>query len=102
MERSELIDVQLACAWPERSHVHRARVPQGTTAAQLLIQSRVLERFPELGSAPQLGVFGRKVDGNYELAAGDRVEVWRPLLNDPKENRRRRAAEVSPGARNRR
>ena len=39
-----------------------------------------------------MGVFGKKVADDYVLQAHDRVEVYRPLLIDPKENRRRRAA----------
>lgn len=101
MEPSDFIDVQLACAWPERSHMHKARVRRGTTAAQLLSQSRVLERFPELGVDPPLAVFGRKIEASYVLAPGDRVEVLRPLRNDPKENRRRRAAQATTSGGNR-
>jgi putative ubiquitin-RnfH superfamily antitoxin RatB of RatAB toxin-antitoxin module len=93
MTGSEPIQVQLVCAWPDRAHSYRARVPQGTTAGQLVMQSRVLERFPRLGVGElQLAVFGRRVDAEYVLAPGDRVEVLRPLKNDPKETRRRRAA----------
>lgn len=94
MTASDLIQVQLVCAWSERAFVHRALVPAGTTALQLVERSRVLQRFPELaGAVPHLGVFGRKVEPDYVLAAGDRVELLRELVNDPKDARRRRAAE---------
>ncbi|MET0986500.1 MAG: RnfH family protein [Steroidobacteraceae bacterium] len=94
MTASDSIQVQLVCAWPERAFVHKARVPAGTTALQLLEQSRAIQRFPELaGTAVSLGVFGRKVEPDYVLAAGDRVELLRELVNDPKDARRRRATE---------
>lgn len=96
MSSSDLIAVQLACAWPERAYIYKARVPRGTTARQLLLQSRVLQRFPQLlGAEPNLGVFGRKIEPEYVLAPGDRVEVLRELANDPKDARRRRAAQAA-------
>jgi uncharacterized protein len=94
MTPNDLLKVHLVCAWPERTYSYRADVPVGTTAGQLLEQSRVLERFPALGQPnPKLAVFGRPIELNYVLAPGDRVEVLRALLNDPKESRRKRAAE---------
>ena len=45
-----------------------------------------------LFQAAPLGVFGKTVADDYVLQAGERVEIYRPLLIDPKENRRRRAA----------
>lgn len=99
MSESERIRVQLVCAWPDRAYSYRANVRMGTTAGQLLQQSRVLERFPELLGSPGLGVFGRKVDASYVLKPGDRVELLRPLRNDPQESRRRRAARTSQSSR---
>src|SRR5262245_44548610 len=94
MSEADAIDVQFVCAWPERAHAFRATVPRGTTAGELLVRSRVLDRFPELATTEvQLGVFGRKVDAGYVLVDGDRVELLRALRNDPKETRRRRAAQ---------
>jgi putative ubiquitin-RnfH superfamily antitoxin RatB of RatAB toxin-antitoxin module len=96
MAPSDWIDVELVCAWPERAHIYKARVPRGTTAGELLGQSRVLERFPQLRTeGPALGVFGRKIEPAYLLESGDRVEVLRPLINDPRESRRRRAAQTA-------
>lgn len=97
MNAGESIDVQLVCAWPERAFIYKARVSLGTTAGQLLVQSRVLQRFPGMADeALTLGVFGRTVDPDYVLAPGDRVELLRQLVNDPKEARRQRAARNAP------
>jgi putative ubiquitin-RnfH superfamily antitoxin RatB of RatAB toxin-antitoxin module len=94
MNESDSIPVQLVCAWPDRAYRFRAHVPNGTTAGELVEQSRVAERFPELTQSLVLGVFGRRVEPSYVLKPGDRVELLRPLRNDPKETRRRRAAQA--------
>lgn len=95
MATDDWIQVQLVCAWPERAYVYAARVHRGTTARELLLQSRAAQRFPEwMGDHPNLGVFGRRVELDYVLAAGDRVELLRDLTNDPKEARRRRAMQA--------
>lgn len=74
---------------------HAPHVP-GQTAADLLAASGVLDRFPELqGTAPSLGIFGKRCTGDAVLREGDRVEVYRPLINDPKKARRDRAARTS-------
>lgn len=65
-------------------------LPAGATAADALRASGLLERHPEIG-CPKLGVYGRLVAAATPLADGDRVEVYRPLLVDAKEARRRRA-----------
>ncbi|MCX8004748.1 MAG: RnfH family protein [Burkholderiaceae bacterium] len=64
----------------------------GATLAHALDASGVLAAFPHLADEPlQVGVFGRLRPLHAPLADGDRVEIYRPLLIDPKEARRRRA-----------
>ena len=89
----ELIPVEVACALPARQALLRLDVPQGSTARDAVQRSKIAEQFPELDveSAP-LGVFGQSVEANYTLRAGDRVEIYRPLIADPKAARRKRAA----------
>src|SRR5690606_27056208 len=68
-------------------------VPAGTTAGEAVRRAGMQERFPELDVAKaKIGVFGRLCSSDRVLAAGDRVEIYRPLLADPKEVRRKRAA----------
>lgn len=87
------IAVEVAYAQPDAQHLLRLELPAGSTAGDALIASRLLERCPELQiGEPVLGVWSRKVPAATVLEAGDRVEVYRPLLADPKTVRRRRAA----------
>ena len=69
----------------------RLSVEEGTSVLQALRLSRLLERHPEidLGTA-RVGVWGRVVALAQGLRDGDRVEVYRPLVVDPKEARRQR------------
>lgn len=71
-------------------------LPVGATVEQALNLSGILHRCPEIDLARnKVGIFGEVVSLKQRLAPGDRVEVYRPLLTDPKEIRRRRAVEAS-------
>lgn len=91
---SELIPVEVAYALPDRQALLPIRVAEGSTAAEAVGQSGILEMFPEIDLAVnRLGIFGRLCPAERVLEAGDRVEIYRPLVADPKEVRRRLAAE---------
>jgi uncharacterized protein len=86
------ITVSVVLALPERAVEIEMRLPQGATAAD------ALARFPaheaggvDLAAAP-VGVWGRRIGRDHPLADGDRVEIYRPLVADPKTVRRKRAA----------
>jgi putative ubiquitin-RnfH superfamily antitoxin RatB of RatAB toxin-antitoxin module len=67
-------------------------VSVGTTAEQAIIDSQILQRFPEIDlTKTRIGIFSQCCALNTILKAGDRVEIYRPLLRDPKEARRHRA-----------
>ena len=86
------MQVEVAFALPDRQFLKALDVPAGTTALQAVEASGVLDEFPEAKGLPAgLGVFGRRVRPEQVLVEGDRVEVYRALLVDPKESRRRRA-----------
>ena len=89
------INVELAYAKPDEQVLLTLEVEQGTTVDQLVKMSGILEQFPEIevGKLNKLGIFGKVAKGNTELREKDRVEIYRPLIADPKEVRRRRAAE---------
>lgn len=94
MENADQIAVEIAYARPDTQVIIGLRVPRGTTLEQAVRQSGVLERFPEIDLARnQVGVFGKLNKLAAELRDGDRVEVYRPLIADPKEVRKQRAAE---------
>jgi len=85
------LDVEVAYATPQRQLIVKLRVPPGTTVAQAIEASAIREQFPQIEARPAVGIFSRKVTLDYLLSAGDRVEIYRPLLADPKEARRQKA-----------
>lgn len=86
--------VEVAFALPEEQLILAFDVPVGTTVQQAIERSGILERFPRIDlSQNKVGVFGRLAKLSQTLRPGDRVEIYRPLIADPKEVRRKRAAE---------
>ena len=81
---------------PVTRQVHEWTVDlnEGATVAQALAASGLQAAFPlaDVGSAT-VGVWGRRTRASHRLNDGDRVEIYRPLIADPKEVRKRRAAE---------
>lgn len=91
---AETINVEVVYALPAAQTLLPLAVPAGTTAAEAVRRSGILEKHPELDlSRIRLGVFGKHVKPETPLRDRDRVEIYRPLIADPKEVRRRRAAE---------
>lgn len=89
-----LITVELAYALPQRQVVEVLHLEAGVTAREALSLAGLPAEFPELDIAHcPLGVYGQVVKDSYILQAGDRLEIYRPLINDPRETRRRLAAE---------
>jgi len=91
--------IEVVFARPERQRIVELPLGEGMTARQAVEASGLVAEFPEIAGRPLvLGVFGRRVEPEHVLAAGDRVEIYRPLPEDPKE-RRRRAAVGGPARR---
>jgi len=91
---AERIAVEVACALPDGQIVLPLEVPAGCTAGEALTQSGIFALQPALDPARcGIGIFGQEVASERVLRAGDRVEVLRPLLDDPRERRRRLARE---------
>jgi len=90
---SETITVEVAYALPEKQRIERLSVPRGTSALEAVEQANLGRFFDELPetSAMKLGVFGKVVPATHELSDGERVEIYRDLLIDPKAVRRARA-----------
>jgi len=90
-ERAERIEVVYAT--PEAQHIVELLMAPGMTAAQAVAQSGLLARCPEIDKdALVLGIFGRRIAAHEKLRAGDRVEICRPLLADPRQMRRTKLA----------
>lgn len=86
------LTIEVAYATPGRQRIVELSVAAGTCAREAVMLSGLDSDFPELDlrSCP-LGIFGRRVDDHEVLRAGDRVELYRPLLNEPRDARRQRA-----------
>ena len=88
----QTIHVEVVLAMPERQELMALEVISGSTLADAIAQSGVIEMFEgfELDAA-KVGIFGLKASPDQVLREGDRVEIYRPLIADPKESRRQRA-----------
>jgi putative ubiquitin-RnfH superfamily antitoxin RatB of RatAB toxin-antitoxin module len=94
-----LFDVIVAWAVPQHALLRPVQVPPGTTIAQAIAASGILQDVPEIDLAVYpVGIYGKKKLLDTVLRPLDRIEIYRPLLADPKESRRRRAAHKSAAA----
>lgn len=99
---TELINVEVAYALPQKQVLKALTVASGTTALQAIEKSGILQDFPEIDTnSDSIGVFSQVLGTKglaepavYQLQPMDRVEIYRPLIADPKEVRRRRAEEA--------
>lgn len=94
MAGAETITIEVVYGLPDEQVLLSLAVPVGTTVREAARRSGLAARFPaiDIEHAP-LGVFGKLVkdSGTRILRDGERVEIYRPLLIDPKEARRLRA-----------
>lgn len=86
------INVEVAYAEPDRQLILPVNVDVGTTVGGAIVQSGIMVEFPDLDiENSKVGIFGKAVTQETQLKEGDRVEIYRPLIADPKEVRRKRA-----------
>ncbi len=91
---SGTIDIEVVYALSERQTLIRRSVPEGTTVADAINVSGILDKHPDIDlKANKLGIFGKLTKADAVLRDRDRVEIYRPLIADPKEVRRKRAEE---------
>jgi putative ubiquitin-RnfH superfamily antitoxin RatB of RatAB toxin-antitoxin module len=98
-DEQQLIEVEVAYARPDRQVVIPVRVASNALVSDAIEASGVLKQFPEidLDGANKVGVFGKLTRMNAPLQPGDRVEIYRQLIADPKEARRAKASEAKRG-----
>jgi putative ubiquitin-RnfH superfamily antitoxin RatB of RatAB toxin-antitoxin module len=90
--REPHIQVEVVYALAHKRVIRQLSVPPGTTAEQAVVFSEITHLFPEINlSRNKLGIYGKLVKPATLLYDRDRVEIYRPLMVDPKESRRRRA-----------
>jgi len=91
---ADCIAIEVACAESGRQTVLALEVPAGCTAGEAIARSGILALHPAIDTTScGVGIFGLEVARSRVLQAGDRVEVLRPLVEDPRERRRRLARE---------
>lgn len=98
---SDRLSVEVVFAAPDRQMLIALQLPANATVREAAMQSGLQAHFPELDLAKApLGLFGKLVasPATQPLEDGDRVEIYRPLLADPKEIRKRRAAQAAQRA----
>lgn len=97
MDKPNIV-VEVAYALADKQKLLRLSLPSGTTVRQAAVQSGMQVHFPglDLHNSP-LGIFGKAISKPEErvLEDGERVEIYRPLLADPKEVRKQRAAKAA-------
>lgn len=95
---SDEISVEVAYALPHHQEVLSLKVASGSTVSQAVEKSGILADFPEIDLATaKIGIFGKQTKLDVVLRDKDRIEIYRALIADPKEVRKRRAAEGKGG-----
>lgn len=97
MTETTLIQVEVAYALPEKQTILTVEVAEGTSLREAAQLSGIADEFPELNLAEaKLGIFGKasRAPDTEAVREGDRIEIYRPLLIDPKQARANRAAKA--------
>ncbi|MCL1860113.1 MAG: RnfH family protein [Proteobacteria bacterium] len=91
----EFIEIEVVYALAHQQDVVMVKVPEGATAREAVEASGLLLKYPEidLGGRNKLGVYNKPARPDTVLRERDRVEIYRPLIADPKAVRQRRAEE---------
>ena len=94
---SNQIQIEVAYALEDIQYLFSETVEQGTTVAQALQQSKLLQELPGLVT-DKVGIFSKIVTPDTVLREGDRIEVYRPLKADPRDRRRQKVEEERKAA----
>lgn len=80
--------IEVAYALPDEQYLSEESVAEGTTVGEALQSSKLLKKFPSL-KLDSVGIFSQEVSTDRVLREGDRIEVYRPLIADPRDRRRK-------------
>lgn len=90
--RNQTIEVEVVYATPTEQELFTLMVERDATILSAIKQSNILERYPEIDLAVnRVGIFSQPKTLSDKLHEFDRIEIYRPLIADPKEARKRRA-----------
>jgi hypothetical protein len=91
---ADTIKIEVCYALPARQELVKLQLPEGATLGQALEDSGLLQKYPEIDPKKnKFGIFAKLSKVDAVLRDRDRVEIYRPLIADPKEVRKQRAAE---------
>lgn len=97
MTQDKIITVEVAYALPDRQAIIVVKGDEGMTAYEAVLKSGIAEQFAQIDvDNDNMGIFGKAIRQPKKevLKAGDRIEIYRPLLIDPKASRAQRAEKV--------
>ncbi|GHY29168.1 RnfH family protein [Vibrio cholerae] len=96
---SEMIHVEVVYALSHEQRVLKLVVEQSATVEEIIRTSGILQMYPEIDlTVNKVGIFSRNVKLDARVRDKDRIEIYRPLLADPKEIRRKRAEQAKAAA----
>lgn len=96
---SQMIHVEVVYALPDEQRVFTLAVDKSMTVQEIIEQSGVLALYPQIDLVSnKVGVFSRNVKLDTTVNDKDRIEIYRPLLADPKDIRRKRAEQAKAAA----
>lgn len=96
---SRMIHVEVVYALPNEQRVFTQTIDSALTVEQIIVHSGILDVYPEIDLAKnKVGIFSRNVKLDATVRDNDRIEIYRPLLADPKEIRRKRAEQAKQNA----
>jgi putative ubiquitin-RnfH superfamily antitoxin RatB of RatAB toxin-antitoxin module len=88
------IRVEVAFALRDDQMITSLMVDEGTTVEQAIVLSGITDHYPQIDlPVSKVGIFGKLTKLDKVVHEGDRIEIYRPLIADPKEVRRKRAAQ---------
>jgi len=88
----EPIEVEVAYATPEEQVIVKIAGEKGMDIKTALTQSKINEQFPEIDpESAKVGIYGKTVKLDHVLCTGDRIEIYRELIADPKAARKKKA-----------
>lgn len=89
----EQIEVEVAYAKPEEQLIVKIAGEKGMDIKSAIMRSKIIERFPEIDMEnAKVGIYGKVVPMDHILCTGDRIEIYRELIADPKAARKKKAA----------
>ena len=89
---ADALAIEVVYALPGQQEIVSVQLPAGSCVRYAIEVSGMMQKFPAIDPGQtKVGIFGKLVDWGTELRNRDRVEIYRPLLCDPKELRRKRA-----------